>query len=309
MKQRVYARASLVPAAIVAVALIASSPYAASAARDTVPNFAPNDHTSWQPDRLDGDDFLPPESGPGPVTYRADHPYRPNGLIDFAGNDPTFRIADLKNPILQPWAVTQMQRDIDEVLAGKVPFVARERCYPSGVPAFLVFRRVGAPMLFFIQTPKEVLMIWRVDQQVRHIYLNVPHSRAVKPSWYGESVGHYEGDALIVDTIGLNARTFVDNYRTPHTEALHVVERFRLIEGGTTMEVRVHVEDKGAFRTPWNAVQRFERFEGARGNEGLLSQESLCADGASFADVDAASYGESHTRGLVPVPVAARPDF
>jgi len=55
------------------------------------------------------------------------------------------------------------------------------------------------------------------DQQIRHIYMNVPHSKNLKPSWYGESVGHYEGDTLVVDTIGLNDKTFVDNYRTPHT--------------------------------------------------------------------------------------------
>ena len=290
-------------------AIAASQALAADTTRPVALRLSPDVATAWQVNHADGDDYIAPESGPGPVVSRLDHPYRPNGLIDFAGNDPTFRIADLSNPILMPWVIAQMRRDNDEVLAGKVPFVARERCYPSGVPAFLVFRRVGAPMLFFVQTEKEVLMIWRVDTQVRHVYLNVPHSKRVKPSWYGESVGHYEGDTLVVDTIGLNAKTFVDNYRTPHTDALHVVERFRVIEGGRTLEVRVRVEDKGAFRTPWNAVQRFSRFEGEGANQGVLGQESLCADGAAFADADAASYGESHTKGLVPLPVAKRPDF
>ena len=64
---------------------------------------------------------------------------------------------------------------------------------------------------------------------------------------------HYEGDALVVDTIGQNTRTFVDNYRTPHTDQLHVVERFHLIEGGTKMQVDIHVEDPGAFH---HAVER-----------------------------------------------------
>jgi hypothetical protein len=61
-------------------------------------------------------------------------------------------------------------------------------------------------------------MIWQMDQQMRHVYLNVPHSANPKPSWYGESVGHYEGDTLVVDTIGQNTRTFIDNFRTPHSE-------------------------------------------------------------------------------------------
>ena len=76
-------------------------------------------------------------------------------------------------------------------------------------------------------------MTWGQDFQLRRVYLNEPHSANPKPSWYGESVGHYEnGDTLVVDTIGMNDRTYVDNYRTPHTTQLHVVERFKLVDGG-----------------------------------------------------------------------------
>ena len=80
------------------------------------------------------------------------------------------------------------------------------------------------------------------NHQQRHIYLNVPHSKTVKPSWSGESVGYYEGDTLVVDTIGITTRTFVDDYQTPHTDKLHVVERYRLVDGGKGMEVRLHIE-------------------------------------------------------------------
>jgi len=298
----VYARAM---AALVGLSLIA----AAAPATAPIPNFAPNDHTSWYPDRPDGDNFLPPESGPGPIVSRADHPYVPNGdENDFAGTGPTYRIADLTNPILQPWVIEQMKKDNDEVLAGKVPFMARERCYPGGVPEWVIFRRVAPPMIFFVQTPKEVLMIWRGDSQVRHVYMNVRHSARVKPSWYGESVGHYEGDTLVVDTIGLSTKTFVDNYRTPHTEKLHVVERFRMIDGGKTMEVRIRVEDPGAFTTPWNAIQRFARFEGTRNNDGRMF-ESICAESAAYGHFDFGNYGATHTGELAPVPQANRPDF
>ena len=94
-------------------------------------------------------------------------------------------------------------------------------------------------------------MIWQMDHQVRHVYLNVPHSANPKPSWYGESVGHYEGDTLVVDTIGQNTQTFIDNYRTPHSEKLHVVERYHLVEGGKTLQAEITIEDPGAFRKPW----------------------------------------------------------
>ena len=73
-------------------------------------------------------------------------------------------------------------------------------------------------------------MIWTQDHQVRHVLLNQNHSAHPKPSWFGESVGHYEGDSLVVDTIGVDTRTFVDNYFTPHTDQLHVIERYRLTD-------------------------------------------------------------------------------
>ena len=292
-----------------ALLLMTASAYAESSG-PAIPDFAPDDHTSWFPDRPDGDNFLRPESGPGPVVSRPGYPYVPNGgEVDFAATDPTYRVADLTNPILQPWVVEQMRRDNDEVIAGKIPFTPRERCYPGGVPDWIIYRRVAPPMIFFIQTPDEVLLIWRGDNQVRHVYLNVPHSANVKPSWYGESVGHYEnGDTLVVDTIGLNTKTYVDNYRTPHTENLHVIERYRLMDGGKTVRVDVHVEDPGAFTMPWNAVQILSRFEGSPRQTGRL-EESSCAESAGLPHFDYGNYGETHVKDLVPVPRADTPDF
>jgi hypothetical protein len=123
----------------------------------------------------------------------------------------------------------------------------------------------------------------------------VPHSADPKPSWYGESVGHYEnGDTLVVDTIGLNDKTYVDNYRTPHTTALHTVERFRILDGGNTLEVNVRVEDPGAFAMPWNAVQRYRRVE-----EDTPLHEMVCAENNT----------DHFNQGLVPMPQADHPDF
>jgi hypothetical protein len=204
---------------------------------------------------------------------------------------PTYRVADLTNPILMPWAIALMKKANDDVLAGKVPFVARERCWPGGVPQFDIFRRV-APVHIF-QTEKEVVMVWAGDAQVRHVYLDVPHTQNVKPSWYGESVGHYEGDELVVDTIGQNNKTVIDNYRTPHTEQLHVVERFKLIENGNILQVSIEVDDPGAFKMPWRAVQRFKRY-----HQGPIA-ESVCAEN----NFEFLGYS------VVPIPQADKPDF
>ena len=264
----------------------------AEASAQAIPVFAPDDSTSWFPDRPQGDDFLPPPGGgPGPILSDPAHPYVTNDEGRNTGVQPTYRVADLSNPILTPWAIALMKKANDDVLAGKVPFIARERCWPGGVPQFDIFRRV-APVHIF-QTEKEVLMVWAGDAQVRHVYLNVPHSQNVKPSWYGESVGHYEGDELVVDTVGQNNKTVIDNYRTPHTELIHVVERFKLIEGGNTLQVLIEVDDPAAFKMPWRAMQRFKRY-----HRGPIA-ESICAEN----NFEFLGYS------VVPIPQAGKPDF
>lgn len=140
-------------------------------------------------------------------------------------------------------------------------------------------------------------MSWGQDFQLRHVHLNVPHTVDPKPSRYGELVGHYENrDTLVVDTIGLNDKTYIDNYRTPHTTKLHVVERFLLLQDGQSMVVNVQVEDPGAFTMPWNAVQRY-RID--HRPEEVPLHEMVCAE----------NHEDYFNQGLAPVPQADRPDF
>jgi hypothetical protein len=276
-------------AGLVSAAIVVWPAVGADSVKDeAIPNFAPDSTTGWL--KPPGDEFIQPDSGPGPIKADSAHPYFSNAIAA----QETVKIADVTNPILQLWAAAQMKKSNDGVLAGKVGFTARSRCWPHGVPGFLLY---PVHPIFFIQTPKEVLMIWGQDFQLRRVYLNVPHSANLKPSWYGESVGHYEnGDTLVVDTIGLNDRTYVDNYRTPHTTQLHVVERFRLIDGGKAMEVNVRVEDPGAFTRPWNAVQRY-RPDHREGEVPL--HEMVCAENNS----------DHFDQGLYPIPEAGNSDF
>jgi hypothetical protein len=234
------------------------------------------------------DDFQPPASGPGPVTYEKDHPYVPN---NDKGRQVTFRIADLTNPILKPWAIERMREQNELAAAGKRAYEARASCRPGGVPGFLVMGRVNP--LYFVQAKNEVLLINEGGPEVRRVFLNVPHSAHPKISPYGESVGHYEaGDTLVVDTIGLSEDTYVDNYRTPHTTQLHVVERFQVTEGGRTLQVTIRVEDPGAFNMPWSGRQTYHRTR-----TGAM-EETICAENNIAFD---ASVSE--------IPKADKPDF
>jgi hypothetical protein len=282
-KARVLA-GSLTTAILAGAAILGAAPPAASA---DVPNFMGDRSTAWIPDRPTGDDFLPPPSGPGPVMSVKDRPYVPNGL----GRQPTYRIADLTNPILKPWVVERMKKANDEVDAGKVPYITREHCWPAGVPGYTVYTRVQP--IHFIQMPTKVTIYNELNAQVRRIYLNVPHSTNLKPTWYGESVGRYEGDELVVDTIGLNDKTFVDNYRTPHTEQIHVVERFKMIEDGRILQALVTVTDPGAFNMPWTGLQRWRRLT----DRPMV--ENLCAEN----NLDPFGYDRW------PIPQTARSDF
>jgi len=206
------------------------------------------------------------------------------------GQQPTFPYADLNNANLTPFALEGLKKANALADTGFAMYSRGSRCWATGVP--VAINSVVQP-IFFIQTPKEVITIGQGDQTVRHIYMDVPHSTNPKPSWYGESVGHYEGEWLVVDTIGQDTRTFIDNFRTPHSDKLHVVERYRLTNGGDNLETEVIIEDPASFIKPVQLKMRARKAQG-----GII--ESRCADGESFNP-----FGQKEE----PIPVANRPDF
>ncbi len=252
-----------------------------AAAQTSVPDFS---STAWK--SPNGQDYVTVPGSPPVVTNDPAHPYVSNAEANRFGKQPTYRISDLRNPNLKHWAKDVMKKDNEEVLRGKIAYTPGSSCKPWGVPAVWLS---GGPF-YFLQTPKVVWIIESGDRLPRRIYMDVPHSANPKPSWYGESVGRYEnGDTLVVDTIGMNAKTFVDNYRTPHTEELHVVERFKLVEGGKKLEVHMKVEDPDTFNQPWEVVRRFDA-------ERSILDEEICQEG-NFMLFD---YG---------IPVADKPEF
>jgi hypothetical protein len=233
-----------------------------------------------------GGEWTPLPGSPSPVTQDPTHRYVPNNV----GGQPTFRIADVNNPNLTQFAKDQLKKANEEVLAGKPQWSRSSRCWATGVPAFLL---TPAQPMFFVQTPQQVRMIAQHDNDVRRIYMNVPHSENPKPSWYGESVGHYEGDTLVIDTVGLNDKTFVDNFRTPHSDKLHVVERLRLIEGGRFLEAEVVIDDPAVFLKPLHVTKRSRRVD-------ATLAEWRCAAG---------EMNNPFTEGADPLPVAEKAEF
>ena len=262
-------------------------------------------HLTWP-------DFEPPISGPGPVTNRSRR--------DGAGNNYEL-VGDYTNPILKPHAAEVVKRHGEISLTG-VPYpTPSNQCWPGGMP--FVLWNIGMQML---QKPDKIAIIYSNDHEVRYVRMNQPHPARVTASWYGDSVGHYEGDTLVIDTVGVKAdRPFamVDMYGTPFTEALHVVERYRLLDYEATMEseqrgqrnlrrlqgsdpgftrnpnykgkglqLQFTVEDPGVFTMPWSAGITYRRPLGGW-------PEMVCAE-----TTHGHFSGEHHA-----VPTASKPDF
>jgi hypothetical protein len=239
--------------------------------------------------------FAPPPSGPGPVLRRrpqllaagARLPEAANALL---GSELARFVGDHTSLILKPQAADAVRRHGEVELSG-VPYpTPRNQCWPEGVP--FIFANMGIQIL---QQPDKVTIFYEFDHQVRQVRMNEPHPAQVTPSWYGDSVGRYEGETLVIDTVGIKLGPFsmIDWYGTPYTEALHVVERYRLVDyevaraaeeqgakenrlmpggvsgatglapepdyRGKALQLHFMVEDKGVFTMPWSATVTYWR--------------------------------------------------
>jgi hypothetical protein len=238
-------------------------------------------------------EWIPPASGlRGPVMP---DPEREHHMNQDGAGQVTVRLGNWRDPVLKPWVAEHMRISNEEVTSGKrgLPFSAQATCHPGGVPGQLLY---PAEPFYFIQTPKVVYMIWQRDHMVRRIYMTDKHSENLKPSWFGESIGHYEnGDTLVIDTIGLSGRdkqSYIDNFRTKHTEKLHVVERFKPNADGKGLQVNVTVTDPDAYNEPMHLVLRWRKVPNP-----LL--ETVCAE----------NNEDHYNHNLFPIPQASKPDF
>jgi hypothetical protein len=231
---------------------------------------------------------VPGDPGPGPVFQ---HPDYRTGVI----GDDVNRIADWNHSILQPWVKEKMEPEARRVIAGGIPFIPNSRCWPAGVPGHLLL----PALVLYLQTPEQT---WILNNrgEIRRIYMDQAHSANPGLSWHGESVGHYEnGHTLVIDTIGLDDLGPIDRYNTPHSEALHVIERHTLRQDGLWLTVTLDVEDPGAFTMPWKGMVEFERV--GVGAARAEWEEYVCNENSEEYFIPAEE--------LVPVPSAARRDF
>lgn len=264
--------------------------------------------------------FEAPPSGPGPIVNSV---RMADGTMDH-----DVPVGDTTNPILKPEAAEVLAQRGRISLSGRAFSSHHNQCWPEP-PPFTLAMQYGMQLL---QQRDEVVLVYLSDHKVRHIRLNEPHPADLTPTWQGDSVGHYEGDTLVIDTVGVRVGPLsaVDRYGTPHSEALHVIERYRLIDGeaareaarthenlysasaggvrdddfhpygrGSTdpdtektgLQAEITVEDPGAFTVPWSGFVTYRRIIGDW-------PEAVCAENAQGnVGMDSA------------VPTADTPDF
>lgn len=255
--------------------------------------------------------FEPPDAGAGPIRNLI---RRPDGT-----EDRNRTVGDFYNPILKPAAAEIVRRDGEIARSGADYPTPNNQCRPMASPYIL--RVQGMEML---QQADRVTIIYAQDHQFRTVRLNAPHPAKILPSWHGDSIGHYEGDTLVVDTIGVKAGTaaMLDTYGTPFSAALHVVERYRLVNyevakraqerglkeygppvteqavtidrnyRGKGLQVQFTVDDRNFFTMPWSAAATY-----LRSGDGWV--ENVCAE----------NIHEYYASRDADIPRSATPDF
>jgi hypothetical protein len=161
--------------------------------------------------------------------------------------DRVARTSDGEWPPLQPWASELLEKRIKLSQEGNPEALALTQCLPA-VPAMLL----GSPYpIQILETPGQVTMLLEEQNHFRIIHLNGTHPEDPDPTFLGHSVGRWEGNTLVVDTVALTERTPLDRIGTPHSDALHLIERYRR-SGPGTLDVTITVEDSKSFTKPWD---------------------------------------------------------
>jgi hypothetical protein len=286
-----------------------TAPAAANPAAATNTTSIPDFSGNWLHPALG---FGPALSGPGPVTNKA---RLPSGAGNF-----NLLVPDYSNPILKPEAADVLKKMGEISLSGRAFPDPDNQCLQDPVP--YIFWNFNVRIL---QQPDKVTLVYQHDDDFRQVRLNQPHPANVVPSIHGDSVGHYEGDTLVIDTVGVKVGPYrmIDRFGTPYSPALHVVERYRLLDyeatkealelaakewprignvdpnyKGKGLQLEFTVEDDGVFTMPWSATITYGR------DANTAWDERICAENVQH-DYEARFYSDPNAH----LPRAEKPDF
>jgi hypothetical protein len=254
-----------------------------------------------------------------------------NTLVNKAGliDDNAGRLTDYKSPLLTPLASGIVEAHGKYTMGGLSLPDPHNQCWPEPPPFTMAIQLE----VLLLQRPDEVVLIYSNGQRTRHIRLNSSHPSPLVPTYVGDSIGHFEGDTLVVDTVGIKPGRWpvLDRYGTPHSDALHVIERYRLIDGKTAedamiahhreftkapvaradayggifdndtthkgLQVQVTVDDPKMFKQPWTGLVTYRPESNW--------PEMICDDPPSLTNTTLLEIGGPARQG----PIAAKADF
>jgi len=143
---------------------------------------------------------------------------------------------------------------------GRSKASAHLTCRPTGVQGVTATKEA----VLFLQPPGQLIMISQEDREVRHVYLDQSHPKNVKPTYSGHSIGHWDGDTLVVDTIGYNGKGQLDEIGNPNSDQLHVVERWSKSADGNTLTAEFTFTDPVYYTKSFTKTRQWRRTSGAR---------------------------------------------
>jgi hypothetical protein len=172
----------------------------------------------------------------------------------------------------QPWALEKTLSEKPSTGAGAQFDVTTDPqviyCEPPGVPHIYLWPIKTK----FIQTAEAVYILHELGPFFRQVRLNSKHPEDPDPQWWGDSIGWYEnGDTLVVETVGFNGKQWLDQVGHPMTERMHLIERYKRVDA-TTLELRMTIDDPGAYTKPWNAERNF-----TLSKTGFLRYQQFCS--------------------------------
>ena len=157
-------------------------------------------------------------------------------------------------PPLKPQYMELLKQRIRAKNAGKPETDTSTQCFPHGMP-----RLMESPYpIEIVQTPGRVTFLHEVAHEVRRIYLDQQHPKNMPITFLGHSVGHWEGDTLVVDTVGIDHRSFIDDEGSSHSDQEHTIERYRKIDGGKQLELVMTVEDPVTLEHPYSYTRYYQ---------------------------------------------------
>lgn len=183
-------------------------------------------------------------------------------------------------PAMTPWAEAQYK-------AAKPSFGPKSvtmeetndpvyKCFPPGVPRVYLH---PFPMQI-VQIPGQLIMLYEYDHMVRHIFTDGrAHPDELMPTWMGHSIGRWDGDTLVVDTVGFNDKSWLDRVGHPHSDQLHLVERIRRVDQNS-LQVDFTIEDPKAYTKPITSTLSFQ----LKPKWDIMEQS--CMDNVTFLDFE-----------------------